>query len=307
VLFPEFEVLDMYGPLELWAYVPEFNVITVADKAGPVRSRQGVSTVADYSFANAPPIDILMVPGGMGTRAEIRNPSMLEFLKDRNAATELATSVCTGSALLAKAGLLNGFRATSNKRSFSFAVEQGPGVKWIGKARWVEDGKFLTSSGVSAGMDMSLGLVAKLYGYDRAPQLASSLEYVWNHDPANDPFAIEAPETTSEPSAVNEPVSLALRGLDPVTLVEGREEMGKPGIERVHEGYRYRFVGESTSSRFASDPERYSIQNDSCPVVPVAPVDPSLFVVHEARVYGFATEDCVAQFKANPERYLNPN
>jgi YHS domain-containing protein len=114
--------------------------------------------------------------------------------------------------------------------------------------------------------------------------------------------AAESAEANSSPASA----SIALRGLDPVMLIEGREERGKPEIEMVHEGYRYQFVSEPTRARFASDPERYSIQNDSCLVVPGVPVDPSLFVVHEARIYGFATEDCVAQFKAAPRGYLSP-
>lgn len=192
VLYPGFEVLDVFGPLEMWAYVREFNVVMIAQKAGPVKSAQGVSTVADYSFETAPPLDIMMVPGGTGTRTELQNPVFLEYLRTQHARTEFTTSVCTGSALLAKAGILKGHKATSNKAFFSLAVEQDPDVEWIPKARWVEDGKLLTSSGVSAGTDMALGLVAKLYGKPRAQQLARSLEYEWHEDASNDPFAIPA-------------------------------------------------------------------------------------------------------------------
>ena len=193
VLFDGFEVLDVYGPVEFWGHVPEFEIVMIAEEAGPVRSGQGVATVAEYSFMTAPHVDILMVPGGMGTRTEVNNPNLLSFLRERNDTTELTTSVCTGSALLAKAGLLDGVKATSNKRAFAFAMDQSAQADWIGKARWVEDGKFITSSGVSAGADMALGLIAKLYGHDRAADLAATLEYVWNSDATNDPFAIELP------------------------------------------------------------------------------------------------------------------
>lgn len=195
VLFEGFEVLDVYGPLEFWGHVPELEVVMIAEQAGPVRSGQGVATVAEYSFENAPPVDILMVPGGMGTRTEVNNENLLKFLRERNEKTELTTSVCTGSALLAKAGLLDGVKATSNKRAFKFAMDQSSSTDWVGKARWVEDGKFITSSGVSAGADMALGLIAKLYGHERAARLAATLEYVWNSDATNDPFAIELPPT----------------------------------------------------------------------------------------------------------------
>ena len=190
VLYPGFEVLDVFGPVEMWAYVPDFQVIMISQNGGAVKSAQGVSAVADYSFANAPQLDIMMVPGGTGTRTELNNQVFLDFIRKQNENTELTTSVCTGSALLAKAGLLKGHKATSNKNFFSLATQQDPSVDWQGKARWVEDGKFITSSGVSAGTDMALGLVARLYGKERASLLAHSLEYEWNDDPTNDPFAI---------------------------------------------------------------------------------------------------------------------
>jgi YHS domain-containing protein len=98
--------------------------------------------------------------------------------------------------------------------------------------------------------------------------------------------------------------AVAIRGLDPVQLVEGREEMGKPEIVADHGGYRYQFVSEPSRVKFAADPARYAIQNTSCLVVPGAAIDPSLFAVHETRLYAFATPDCVAQFKAKPDTYV---
>lgn len=192
VLYPGFEVLDVFGPVEMWSYVPDFNVILVAEQAGPVKSAQGVSAVADYSFTTAPALDIIMVPGGIGTRMQLLNPVLLDYIRQQHQRTEVTTSVCTGSALLAKAGILRGHKATSNKGAFALAVEQDPDVDWIVKARWVDDGKLLTSSGVSAGTDMALGLVAKLFGKERAQRLARSLEYEWHEDPTVDPFAIGA-------------------------------------------------------------------------------------------------------------------
>jgi len=190
VLYPGFEVLDVFGPLEMWANVPDFQVVLIAQTKGEVRSAQGAKVVADYGFEDAPALDVMMVPGGVGTRTELENPAYLAFLKARDPRTRYTTSVCTGSALLAKAGLLKGRRATSNKAFFSLAVDQDPSVTWAKSARWVEDGKYLTSSGVSAGTDMALGLVALIHGKARAEQLAKSLEYQWNDDPNNDPFAL---------------------------------------------------------------------------------------------------------------------
>ena len=197
VLYPGFEVLDVFGPLEMWSYVPDFKVVMVSEKGGAVRSAQGVEVMSQFSFATAPPLDILMVPGGVGTRTELLNPVFLDYLKTEDQRTQVTTSVCTGSALLAKAGLLRGHKATSNKNVFSLAVDQDPSVEWIVKARWVDDGKYVTSSGVSAGTDMALGLVAKLYGPNSARALARSLEYEWHEDPTVDPFAIkEVPRST---------------------------------------------------------------------------------------------------------------
>ena len=191
VLYPGFEVLDVFGPVEMWANVPDFQVVLIAQKAGSVRSAQGVSVVAEYGFDTAPKLDIMMVPGGIGTTTQLENPVYLDFLRMQDKSTELTTSVCTGSALLAKAGLLKGHRATSNKLFFSMATSQDASVNWIKHARWVEDGKFITSSGVSAGTDMALGLVARIYGKDRARALARSLEYQWSEDANDDPFAIQ--------------------------------------------------------------------------------------------------------------------
>ncbi|MFN7985684.1 MAG: DJ-1/PfpI family protein [Vicinamibacterales bacterium] len=198
VLYPGFEVLDVFGPVEMWSYVPEFQVVMLSEKGGSVRSAQGVDVTAQYSFTTAPPLDILMVPGGVGTLTELGNDVLLDYLKAQNARTQVTTSVCTGSALLAKTGMLKGHKATSNKNFFTMAVDQDPSVDWVVKARWVDDGKFVTSSGVSAGTDMALGLVMKLFGKARAQQLARSLEYEWHDDPTVDPFALkEVPKPTS--------------------------------------------------------------------------------------------------------------
>ncbi len=189
LLYPDFEVLDVFGPVEMWSYVPDFKLVYVAERAGPVKSTQGAVLIAEFGFVDAPPIDILLVPGGVGTIAELDNAATIAYIRSVHANTELTTSVCTGSALLARAGALDGLKATSNKRFFSLAARQSDLVKWVVEARWVEDGKVFTSSGVSAGTDMALGVVARLYGLDTARQLANSVEYEWHDNAADDPFA----------------------------------------------------------------------------------------------------------------------
>ena len=190
VLYPGFEVLDVYGPIEIWSYVPNFRLVLIAEQVGPVLSAQGTSTLATHSFETAPELDILMVPGGNGSTAQVHNRALLDFLVEADRGTTFTTSVCSGSALLARAGLLDGHRATSNKRAFYLAEQQSSAVEWLPEARWVESGKMFTSSGVSAGMDMALALVARLHGIDTARDLAQSLEYQWHEAADSDPFAV---------------------------------------------------------------------------------------------------------------------
>jgi len=192
VLFEGFELLDVFGPCEAYGSSNAggaFKLATVAAEAGPVASAQGPATVADYPFDAAPRLDLILVPGGIGTRREVNNPALLEWLRTRAAEASIVTSVCTGAALLARTGLLDGRSATTNKRAFAWVVSQGPAVNWVKQARWVEDGKFATSSGVSAGIDMALALIARLVSADAAEAVAMTMEYEWHRDPAWDPFA----------------------------------------------------------------------------------------------------------------------
>ncbi len=189
ILYPDFELLDLYGPLEMFGSLgKDIRIVTVAEQTGPVKSTQGPSTLAEYDFANCPPCDLLLLPGGIGTIPELENPALLKFLREHGVRTDATMSVCSGSALLAKAGLLDGRKATSNKLFFNLASSQSERVDWVEEARWVEDGPFVTSSGVSAGTDMALGVIAKLYGRERAEEVARMTEYEWQSDPHRDPF-----------------------------------------------------------------------------------------------------------------------
>jgi transcriptional regulator GlxA family with amidase domain len=189
ILYNGFELLDLYGPLEMFGNLkPEIEIITVAEKAGPVPSFQGPQTVAEYDYQNCPPLDLILVPGGFGTIKELGNQAIMSFLKERVPPAKVTMSVCSGSWILAKAGLLDGRRATSNKVYFKMATQQSDQVQWISEARWVEDGPVFTSSGVSAGIDMSLAVIASLFGEDKAMEIANYTEYVWNKNPDEDPF-----------------------------------------------------------------------------------------------------------------------
>jgi putative intracellular protease/amidase len=162
--------------------------VTVAEQAGPVRSTPGPQTVAEHSFDTCPQLDLLLLPGGIGTIPQLANEALLEFLRARSRSAEFSMSVCSGSAILARAGLLDGRRATSNKIFFKLATDQSEKVEWVPGARWVEDGSFVTSSGVSAGTDMALGVISRLYGRQRAEAVALVTEYQWHSDASRDPF-----------------------------------------------------------------------------------------------------------------------
>ena len=196
VLYEGFELLDMFGPLEMFTALPPemLQVVMIAETKGPVKAGSMANSpmptfVADYGFDDAPDLDLILLPGGIGTFSELENEEMLSFLRGRSEKAQITSSVCSGSALLAKAGLLDGRRATSNKMFFNLAVMQSDRVKWIETARWVDDGKFVTSSGISAGIDMALAIIARLFGIETAETIARGAEYRWHREADVDPFA----------------------------------------------------------------------------------------------------------------------
>jgi putative intracellular protease/amidase len=199
VLFDGFTVLDMYGPVQAFGSCritrPDgppfrfFEVFTIAERRGAIKSGEGPSTHADYTFAESPPYDILLVPGGFGTREAVKDDAFLARLRAASEKAAVTATVCTGSALLARTGRMDGRPATSNKIAWDWVVQQGPKVLWKRKARWVDDGNLITSSGVSAGTDMALALIARLHGRDMAVSAARNMEYIWNDKADEDPFA----------------------------------------------------------------------------------------------------------------------
>ncbi len=189
VLYPDFELLDAYGPLEMFGCIgPELDILVIGEQAGPAKSSAGPQTLAEYNFDTAPQLDLLLLPGGVGTIAELENEHLLNFLRTRCPTHSINMSVCSGSALFAKAGLLDGLKATSNKMFFSLATSQSDKVQWEEAARWVDAGQYVTSSGVSAGTDMSLAVISRLFGPDKAEEVARFTEYQWHTDADTDPF-----------------------------------------------------------------------------------------------------------------------
>jgi transcriptional regulator GlxA family with amidase domain len=190
LLFSGFEMLDACGPMEVWGNLGEHvTLMTIAKNVGPIASAQGVEIVAQKSFSDCPKLDLLLVPGGFGAFATLKDKVTLAWLRERAAQAEITMSVCNGASILAAAGLLDGRPATTNKAYWRKATKPGPNVKWVPQARWVDDGNIVTSSGVSAGIDMTLHVVERLFGLPAAERMADEIEHEWHRDPAWDPFA----------------------------------------------------------------------------------------------------------------------
>ncbi len=189
VLFPGFELLDVFGPVGLFGHVPEIEVEYVANIAGPITSAQGAQVIATRCAADLETVDILLVPGGAGSRTLVEDAEFLDWLNNLGSRARLVASVCTGSALLAAAGLLEGKRATSNKLAFDWATSFGNEVTWVKAARWVEDGDRWSSSGVAAGMDMAVALISSILGKEAGRFAARKIEYRPQTDGTVDPFA----------------------------------------------------------------------------------------------------------------------
>lgn len=190
LIFPGFELLDLFGPLEMFGMLSEqLSIRLVAEGREAVPSAQGPRSLPDDTFSDGVSYDVLLIPGGRGVRKEVENPFFMDWLRTASQDAEITASVCTGSALLARAGLLDGRRATTNKLAWEWATSQGRKVDWQPRARWVVDVPFYTSSGVSAGIDMSLALIADLTDEATADEVARWAEYQRHRDPGEDPFA----------------------------------------------------------------------------------------------------------------------
>ncbi|MEN6668809.1 DJ-1/PfpI family protein [Psychrobacter sp. B38] len=189
LVFDDFETLDLFGPIEMFGRLPEQYRIQFASMTGGlIRSKHGVAmqtvTVTELEHQTT----ILLIVGGQGTRQQVHNNAFLQMLVTLAEQSDWVLSVCTGSALLAKSGILDNQRATSNKRAWQWVIAQSNKVYWVKQARWVVDGKFYTSSGVSAGMDMALGFIADRQGVDVARQIAEHTEYRWQENSDIDDF-----------------------------------------------------------------------------------------------------------------------
>jgi transcriptional regulator GlxA family with amidase domain len=183
LLFDDVEELDAVGPWEVLAswtrFFPDdgWSVFCLSRSGGPVTAAKGLVLGAHHAMADAPALDVLVHPGGMGTRPMLRDPEHLDWVRKQRAEVPLLTSVCTGSLVYAAAGLLAGRPATTHWASLDLLQELEPTADIRGEDRFVDDGDLITSSGVSAGIDMALHLVARLAGVDRAREVRRYIQY----------------------------------------------------------------------------------------------------------------------------------
>ena len=183
LLFDEVEVLDFAGPFEVFTVTNELsshttlNVFTFAQAPGTVRACNGLKVVPDYTVENCPMPNLLVIPGGFGTRALLNKPALLEWLRIKARTAEIVMSVCTGSLVLAKAGLLDGLEATTHHERIDMLREISPKVKVTPEARFTDNGRICTAAGITAGIDLSLHVVARLFNRDTAAKTARYMEY----------------------------------------------------------------------------------------------------------------------------------
>ncbi|HMB37244.1 MAG TPA: DJ-1/PfpI family protein [Methylomirabilota bacterium] len=193
LIFPDVEVLDFCGPFEVFSVTrlneearreepSPFEVLLVAERMDTVVATGGLKVVPDVTIDRCPPLDILVVPGGWGTRTEVHNQRLIDWIGERGRSVETLTSVCTGSMLLGQAKLLDGRRATTHWRSLSRMRDAFPAVTVEEKLHVVEDGHVVTSAGISAGIDMALRIVIRYCGEAVARATVRNMEYPFPDD-----------------------------------------------------------------------------------------------------------------------------
>jgi transcriptional regulator GlxA family with amidase domain len=185
LLFDGVEVLDFAGPFEVFSVagrrdgLDPFNVYTVAETSRPISARNELSINPRYTIENCPAPDIVVVPGGFGTRREMHNLTIRDWILRVSAASEITFSVCTGALLLGRAGLLDGQRATTHFAAFRELAEAAPRALLVVDEKVVDNGRVVTSAGISAGIEASLHLVGRFLGLTSAVETARYMEYDW--------------------------------------------------------------------------------------------------------------------------------
>ncbi len=189
-LFNQVEVLDFTGPFEVFSTASRvkldlyqdadepFRVFTISETGQNIHARGGLEVKPNYRFANHPNINLLIIPGGVVTE-EMDKEDVIKWIINKSASTEIVASVCTGAFLLAKAGLLSGKSATTHWEDITDLKSMFPDLNVIDNKRWIDEGRIVTSAGISAGIDMSLHLVSRFEGDDLAVKTAKQIEFDW--------------------------------------------------------------------------------------------------------------------------------
>ncbi len=205
LLFQAFETLDVFGPLDALQilsrhYKMDLSLISSSDTLDPISTQPRApgmnrlnstffqSVVPTHTINDAPDLDVLFIPGGLGVRAPDLNAT-IDYIRTTYPKLQYLISICTGAGLAARAGVLDGKRATTNKASWASTVALGPKVNWQGRARWTVDGNIWTSSGISAGLDVTLAFIEHLHGANVATEIANLMEYERHQDPNWDPYS----------------------------------------------------------------------------------------------------------------------
>ena len=181
LIFDDAEELDFAGPYEVFTVSGMVRgnadtVLLIAEQPGPVRCNKGMRVLPDAGLDDHPPLDVLLVPGGNGTRREVANPAVIEWIRKNSATAAWTTSVCTGSLLLHEAGPARGRRVATHW-SFEDKLESRGEVTVVRDARYVVDGNLVTSQGVSAGIDMALWLIGRIHGRQHARTVRRYIQY----------------------------------------------------------------------------------------------------------------------------------
>jgi putative intracellular protease/amidase len=186
LIFDGVQIIDYTGPYETFGHVytgdaPAFNVYTVSEKSGAITTAMGMSVNPKYGFENAPEPDILLVPGG-DVEGQLENPAVIKWVQDKSKGAEVVLSVCNGAFILAKAGLLDGLEATTTANLIPSFRKFAPKTRVVDDRRFVDNGKVITTAGLSSGIDGSLHLIERLFGRGTAQMAALGMEYNWDPD-----------------------------------------------------------------------------------------------------------------------------
>ena len=184
LIFDNVQIIDYTGPYETFGHAysddaPAFNIYTVSEKAGPITTAMGMTVTPKYSFDTAPRPDVLLIPGG-GVKDQVANPNVIKWIQDKARDAEVVMSVCNGAFILAKAGLLDGLEATTTSNLIPMLREVAPKTRVVDDRRFVDNGKIITTAGLSSGIDGSLHVIERFFGRGTAQMAALGMEYNWD-------------------------------------------------------------------------------------------------------------------------------